>query len=76
MKFIYLAIRHDRHTDDRYIGFIELEDAIIQCTEWIDEYNPSKYIFDKWVSSEHEYYAQAGGSGDYYICVRKIELIK
>jgi len=44
---IYIAICYDRHVDDEYQAFTDLEDAKAACVEFMDEY--SRY--GKWVEN-------------------------
>ena len=45
MTEIYLAVWKDRHTDDRYRAFYNLDDAIKQCKKWKKEYAGYGYRF-------------------------------
>lgn len=39
MKTVILAVLHDRHTDDKYLAFLDVEKAKKQCEEWVESWN-------------------------------------
>ena len=73
MKTIYLAWWHDRHTDDVYRAFEDLDVAKAQCYEWISNYKDS-YTF----RDETSYYGDwcLICNDDYYAAVKAIELVE
>ena len=72
MNQLFLAIKHDRHTDDKFIAFENEDFAINQCKKWIETYNQSRYQFE-----ERDYgfifYSDAGE--DYSVRVELIDFI-
>lgn len=78
MNHIYLACKHDRHTDDTFVAFTDEEKAKDQCREWCD-------LWIRWwnlreaVTEQPEANTDYGDwclffTDDYYCFVQKVEV--
>lgn len=58
---MYLAVIHDRHTDEIYSAFEDVEIAVKQCKEWEKWYsNKYGYEFEIEEIQGWNYYSSAG----------------
>lgn len=72
MKTIFLAINHDRHTDDKIIGFKNKTRAIKQCKEWIENYPPERYTF---VKRDYGFIFYMDAGEDYSVRVEEVDVL-
>lgn len=75
MMDIYLAIWHDRHTDDQYEAFRKLENAVTWCKEGAETYRNYEFSEDSDILDEEWlFYLRSDSDDGPSLYVRKIEL--
>ena len=69
-KYIFLACLHDRHTDDKYAAFENIDDAKTQCRIWVEKYPKDRYFFGEDGYGKWSLFC----TDDYYATVQKVTM--
>ena len=75
MDKIFLAILNDRHVDDTFVAFYQLQNAIAQCERWIEEYGDDyEFSIPEWDWQEYWKFYRDAGDDCPKVSVQEIEL--
>jgi len=74
-KQIYLAIKHDRHTDDEFKAFTYAGGAMAQCSKWRNSDRFEAMDFSQKKNMGCHFYADPDNE-DYSVRVEIIDLVE